>query len=71
MLEIYSLYYNGTIEIILNVFRISSDIFPWCSEYGIENSPYYLRIKTILEACGNYAKKHGIRITSIQVHSMY
>ena len=47
----------------IKVFRLSSDMFPWCSEYGIENSPYYLRIKTILEACGNYAKKHGIRVT--------
>ena len=47
----------------IKVFRLSSDMFPWCSEYGIENSPYYLRIKTILQACGNYAKKYGIRIT--------
>ena len=48
----------------IKVFRLSSDMFPWCSEYGIKNSPYYLRIKTVLEACGYYAKQHGIRITS-------
>ena len=48
----------------IKCFRLSSDIFPWASEYGIENSPYYLRIKTILQACGNYATKHGIRITA-------
>ena len=48
----------------IKCFRVSSDIFPWASEYGIENSPYYLRIKTILQACGNYATKHGIRITA-------
>ena len=24
----------------IKVFRLSSDMFPWASEYGIENSPY-------------------------------
>ena len=48
----------------IKCFRLSSDIFPWASEYGIENSPFYNRIKTILQACGHYAEKHGIRITS-------
>jgi len=48
----------------IKLFRLSSDIFPWASEYGIENSPYYKRIETILRACGNYANKHGMRITS-------
>ena len=47
----------------IKVFRLSSDMFPWASEYGIENSPYYKRIETVLQACGHYAKKHGIRIT--------
>ena len=48
----------------IRCFRLSSDIFPWASEYGIENSPYYKRIETILSACGNYARKNNIRITS-------
>ena len=48
----------------IKCFRVSSDIFPWASEYGIENSPYYKRIETILQACGHYATKHGIRITA-------
>ena len=47
----------------IKVFRLSSDMFPWASEYGIENSPYYKRIETVLQACGNYANKNGIRIT--------
>ena len=34
------------------------------SEYGIENSPYYKRIETVLQACGHYATKHGIRVTA-------
>ena len=51
------------VENNIKVFRLSSDMFPWASEYGIENSPYYKRIETVLQACGYYAKKHGIRIT--------
>ena len=48
----------------IKCFRLSSDIFPWASEYGIENSPYYKRIETILQACGHYATTNGIRITA-------
>ena len=47
----------------IKVFRLSSDMFPWASEYGIENSPYYKRIETVLQGCGHYAKTNGIRIT--------
>jgi UV DNA damage endonuclease len=46
----------------IKLFRMSSDILPWASEYGIENSPYYKRIETILRACGNYATQNNIRI---------
>ena len=45
-------------------FRLSSDIFPWASEYNIEDLPQYNRIKTILNGCGNYARKNNIRLTS-------
>lgn len=48
----------------INLFRISSDIFPWASEYGMENSPYYKRIETILRGCGVFAQKVSMRITS-------
>ena len=48
----------------IRFFRLSSNIFPWASEYGIENSPYFKRIETILRACGNYARSNNIRITS-------
>ena len=48
----------------IKLFRLSSDMFPWASEYGIKNSPYYMRIKTILQACGLYAKNNNIRITT-------
>jgi len=48
----------------IKCFRLSSDIFPWASEYGIENSPYYKQIEHILKICGNYAKDNNIRITA-------
>ena len=52
------------VENEINFFRISSDIFPWASEYNIEDLPQYQRIKTVLSGCGNYARKKGIRLTS-------
>jgi UV DNA damage endonuclease len=51
------------VENNIKVFRLSSDMFPWASEYGIENSPYYKRIETVLRACGIFTNKYGIRIT--------
>ena len=48
----------------IKFFRLSSDIFPWASEYNIEDLPQYGRIKTILNGCGNFARKNGIRLTS-------
>ena len=48
----------------VNFFRISSDLFPWASEYNIEDLPQYQRIKTVLSSCGNYARENGIRLTS-------
>ena len=48
----------------IKVFRVSSDIFPWASEYDIETLPQYKRIEMILNACGNFASKNNIRITA-------
>jgi UV DNA damage endonuclease len=48
----------------IKCFRTSSDIFPWGSEYGLQNAPDYKEIKSILQLCGKYAEEHGIRITS-------
>ena len=48
----------------IKLFRVSSDIFPWASEYDIESSPYYKRILMVLQACGNYAKQNGIRVNA-------
>ena len=48
----------------IKLFRISSDIFPWASEYKIEDLPQYDNIKTILKECGDYANKTNMRLTS-------
>lgn len=48
----------------IKVFRLSSDIFPWASEYNIKDLKDYDKIKETLRRCGDYAKQKGIRITS-------
>ena len=48
----------------IRIFRLSSDIFPWASEYGIENLPNYKEIEVILIKCGMYAQKKNIRLTA-------
>ena len=47
-----------------NFFRISSDIFPWSSEYSLCDLPDYLEIKKILFDSGKFAKKNNMRLTS-------
>lgn len=44
-------------------FRMSSDIFPWASEYNIFNLPHIVEIQTILERIGDYATTHNVRLT--------
>lgn len=46
------------------LFRMSSDFFPWASEYELEQLPDYEEIKWHLSEAGEFAKKNGIRITS-------
>jgi UV DNA damage endonuclease len=48
----------------IKVFRISSDMFPWASEYNVEDMPDYTKISNILKGCGTYAKNNGLRLTS-------
>ena len=52
------------VENDINFFRISSNIFPWASEYNLTELPHYERIKNILGAAGDLATKYGQRITS-------
>jgi len=45
------------------MYRMSSDIFPWCSEYEISELKDYQEILDTLKECGDLAKKFEQRIT--------
>jgi UV DNA damage endonuclease len=45
------------------LYRMSSDMFPWMSEYEISDLPGYPAIKTRLAAIGTKAVTHGLRLT--------
>ena len=47
-----------------NFFRITSNLFPWCSEYKLSDMPDYEAICDILSKAGSYTKDNDIRITS-------
>ena len=50
----------------IKFFRLSSEMFPWASEYyqDWDNFPNIDKIKNILQDCGNLATKYGHRLTS-------
>ena len=48
----------------INFFRLSSDLFPWASEYNLTDLPHYHRIKNLLAGAGHLAEKYNQRITS-------
>jgi len=48
----------------IKLFRMSSDFFPWSSEYKLKNLKNYNQIKSNLFESGNFAKKNNIRLTS-------
>ena len=45
-------------------FRITSNLFPWCSEYELKSMPDYEEIKSTLREIGEYVKENQMRITS-------
>lgn len=47
----------------INFYRMSSDMFPWASEYGIYNLPNIEQISSILKKCGDFAKANNQRLT--------
>ena len=47
----------------VKVYRMSSDMFPWMSEYEIEELPEIEKIKTLLRGLGNLAAKYGQRLS--------
>jgi len=48
----------------IKFFRVSSNVFPWSSEYPLSSLPHYERIKNLLAGAGNLVDKYGHRITS-------
>lgn len=47
----------------IRVYRMSSDIFPWMSEYRFEDLPNFLTLCEIMEQIGEYVHQHGLRIS--------
>ena len=47
----------------IKFYRMSSDIFPWMSEYEFKDLPNFQEIVKHLEFAGNYAKKNNHRLT--------
>ena len=48
----------------INLFRLSSELFPWASEYKFTDLPQYQSICKLLSIAGEFAKKNELRITS-------
>jgi UV DNA damage endonuclease len=48
----------------IRFFRLSSNLFPWSSEYNLEDLPDYELICSLLKKSGDYAKNKGHRITT-------
>lgn len=47
----------------IKMYRMSSDMFPWCSEYELPDLPDYHQILHILKEAGNEAKRKNQRLT--------
>jgi UV DNA damage endonuclease len=47
----------------IRMYRMSSDIFPWCSEYELSDLKDFVEISRILKECGDLAKSTDQRIT--------
>lgn len=47
----------------VSVFRMSSCLFPWASEYMLEDLPNWQKISDNLRRAGDYAKENGIRLS--------
>jgi UV DNA damage endonuclease len=47
----------------IRVYRMSSDIFPWMSEYMLEQLPNYDALCAIMAQIGEFVYQHGMRIS--------
>ena len=50
-------------QMSINMYRMSSDMFPWCSEYEIKDLPDFEYIKEKLELAGTIAVEASQRLT--------
>ena len=47
----------------ISLFRITSNLFPWASEYKLTDLPDYEEIQKVLKICGSYALENNIRLS--------
>jgi UV DNA damage endonuclease len=47
----------------IKLYRITSNLFPWMSEYEITELPRFAKIKSLLEKAGTLAKQYDQRLT--------
>lgn len=47
----------------ISLFRITSNLFPWASEYILQDLPQYKEISKVLKICGDFAKENNIRLS--------
>ena len=47
----------------ITLYRMSSDMFPWMSEYSFDDLPDIQKIRKVLSEIGEFVKKHNHRIT--------
>ena len=52
----------------VKVFRITSDLFPWASEYPLSTLPDFKSISSELHECGKLAKGSGLRLSAHPGH---
>ena len=64
LLKIIKWNYNNDISF----FRMSSDLFPWASEYDIKDLPDYNQIAAVLAECGAFARQVNQRLTTHPDH---
>ena len=48
----------------IKLFRLGSELFPWHDQYELHQLPQFNEIAAKLMECGEYARKHGIRVTT-------
>jgi UV DNA damage endonuclease len=47
----------------IKMYRMSSSMFPWCSEYEFKDLPHYNQIKSVLKQTGDIANQNDIRVS--------